>query len=226
MRLPFSRSQFFDLFGRYNQAWWPVEILLWVVAVALIASIVRGRGRPAWTGSALGLLWAWSAVVYHGIYFTAINPAAWLFAALFLGQAALYWWLGLVGARLETTWESTPRHWLAAVFFAGGLLYPVFSMISGHPWPRLPLFAVPCPTVLLTVGVLLAVTPPVPLTALVGPVIWSFVGGSAAIALGVAPDFTLLAGGVVLIVLALRRRRQSPRRDRRRQVDAGTLHPS
>jgi hypothetical protein len=35
---------------------------------------------------------AWSAVAYHIMFFTRINPAAWLFAAIFLLQAAQLRW--------------------------------------------------------------------------------------------------------------------------------------
>ena len=31
----------------------------------------------------LATLWIWNAVAYHALLFTRINPAAWLFAALF-----------------------------------------------------------------------------------------------------------------------------------------------
>ena len=34
--------------------------------------------------------WLWAGLVYHAWFFTAINPAAWLFAALFVAQGVLF----------------------------------------------------------------------------------------------------------------------------------------
>ena len=45
--------------------------------------------------------WAWSALAYHVAFFTRINPAAWLFAALFIAQAVLFFRVGVVQRRLS-----------------------------------------------------------------------------------------------------------------------------
>jgi len=50
--------------------------------------VQRGSGRAI--GWLLAAFWAWMAVAYHFAYFTRINPAAWLFGALFLVEAALF----------------------------------------------------------------------------------------------------------------------------------------
>jgi uncharacterized membrane protein YphA (DoxX/SURF4 family) len=54
---------------------------------------------------------------------------------------------------------------------------------------------------IFTFGVLLLTTDRIPRWLLIIPVIWSFVGGSAAFLLGVAPDWLLLVSGVMTIVL-------------------------
>ena len=45
--------------------------------------------------------WAWSALAYHVAFFTRINSAAWVFAALFLSQAVLFFRVGVVQRRLS-----------------------------------------------------------------------------------------------------------------------------
>ena len=59
-----------------------------------------------------------------------------------------------------------------------------------------------------------------PLLAIV-PVLWGFIGGSAAVLLDVPTDYVLLAGGALLAFAALTRRGQdggpSPRNSRRSQ---------
>ena len=63
----------------------------------------------------------------------------------------------------------------------------------------MPTFGVPCPTVLLTAGFLLAATPSAARVALVVPVVWSFLGGSAAFLLGIWADLALPLAGAALL---------------------------
>ena len=70
----------------------------------------------------------------------------------------------------------------------------------GHAYPASPTFGVPCPTVMLTIGLLLTAPARLPWQIVVVPIVWSFLGGSAALLLGVATDYVLLVAGVVLVV--------------------------
>jgi Family of unknown function (DUF6064) len=200
MHLPFTNAQFFDLFGAYNSTLWPAALVLWVLTLAAVVQIMRGRAGAVGLGALAALHWAWSGVVYHAAYFTAINPAAWIFAALFGAEALAWLWLGPIRRRLAFDWGASPRHVLAAVFLVYALIYPALGPITGHALPRTPLFAVPCPTAIFTAGVLLALVRPAPRWLFVVPIVWSVIGGSAAVTLGVAPDFMLLAAGAVLLV--------------------------
>lgn len=97
INMPFAREQFFARFERYNVDLWPAQVVL--DAVALVVLVLIHRGRPAggrWVAGALALLWAWVAIAYHFAYFTAINPAAWVFAAVFLLGALSLTWVGVV----------------------------------------------------------------------------------------------------------------------------------
>jgi hypothetical protein len=68
---------------------------------------------------------------------------------------------------------------------------------------------VPCPTTILTDGLLLMSAGPRWRLAAVVPLVWSVVGGSAAILFGVTPDYALLAGGAVLAIDLGRRGRRT-----------------
>jgi hypothetical protein len=83
-----------------------VAVALWLCAAAVAVTHWRGRGDHR-TFGALALLWAWSAVAYHAAYFTRINPAAWLFASLFLAEAALLAHESLVARRLRFASRQT-----------------------------------------------------------------------------------------------------------------------
>jgi hypothetical protein len=65
------------------------------------------------------------------------------------------------------------------------------------------MFAVPCPTVLFTAGVLLAVRPAVSRWLYLIPVAWSVIAGSAAILFEVTPDLALFAAATVMVLDAL-----------------------
>jgi hypothetical protein len=202
--LPFTAGEFLDVFGRYNLALGPGVVILWVMTLALIVEVVRGRSRPLWLSGLLALHWAWSGIAYHAAFFSRINPAAWLFAVGFLAQACAFAWVGMVQRRLTLDCGRTRRHALAGLFLLYSLAYPVLVVASGHRFPNAPAFAVPCPTTLFTAGILLATASPVPRWLLVVPVLWSLIGGSAALLLGMAPDLMLFVAGASLVVRALK----------------------
>jgi hypothetical protein len=93
VNLPFTVPEFFEVFARYNQAVWPIQIMFVVIAVvAAIAVWAQPVRYSRVVLLILAALWAWIGVVYHAMFFRSINPAAALFAALFIAQAASVCW--------------------------------------------------------------------------------------------------------------------------------------
>ena len=222
MRLPFTRAQFLDVFAAYNGALWPAVVALWLTAAFLTVGML-GRRPPGGRSVAayLSLLWLWNAVVYHGLFFRRINPAALGFAILFAVEGAIFAGLAVfarglrpaahaprpVGARpsLVASWRAAA----GAAFLVAALVYPFAAAAAGERWPALPTFGVPCPTVLFTVGVFLRRDFPVREIVSAIPFLWSVFGGSAAVLLGMAPDYALwLAGIAILADVAGKRRRR------------------
>ena len=199
MSLPFTRAQFFDVFAAYNTSLWPFAMALWLLTVGAVVILGRGnRGAGRLFSLLLAIHWAWAALAYHVAFFSSINPAAWLFAALFLVQAALFMWFGVLRANLRCSPGQSFRHYVAWIFVGYSLLYPAIVWAEGNAYPRLPTFGVPCPTTVLTIGFLLAADPPVPRVLPLIPIVWAFIGGSAAFLLGVHADVMLLAAGICL----------------------------
>jgi hypothetical protein len=215
--MPFTHDQFLDLFGVYNSQLWVAVLALWLVSAAAIVAYFRGQLTVVLAAALLAVHWAWSGVVYHGIYFTRINPAAWLFAALFVVEAGLFVRYAASSRRLThmAHGRRVGRQWVADVFLVGALVYPGLVLVTGHTMPRAPLFAVPCPTMLVTAGLLLAMGTSVPRGLSVAPILWAAVGGYAAVAFGVLPDYLLFAAGLALVVAALAPGRLSHRRSDR-----------
>jgi hypothetical protein len=201
--LPFSHDAFLDVFAVYNRTWWPVAVVLWIATLVAIVQLVRDRARGAGLAALLAVHWAWSGVAYHARAFAAINPAAPLFAVLFLVQALAFVWSGVIRGRLAFAWGGSWRHRLAALLLLAAIAYPGVAWVTVNAWPRVPTFGVPCPTTLFTAGCLLAAVPPVPRRLLVIPVLWSLVGGSAALLLGIRIDLMLFVAGAGLSVLVV-----------------------
>jgi Family of unknown function (DUF6064) len=198
MRLPFTDQQFFDVFGSYNAASWPIVVGLWLATIACAAGFVRGSVQSVALSTLAAAHWLVSGVVYHALFFTTINPAAWWFAGLFMLEAAAFVWFGIVRRSLVFHRERTTLHGIALAFVAYSLAYPFLVMLSGHFPPRAPLFAVPCPTTVFTTGLLLTARPARAALVIV-PTIWAVIGGTAAFAFGMTPDLVLFAAAICLI---------------------------
>ena len=206
MPLPFTHAQFLDVFGAYNAALWPVAAALWIATAVVAVQVLRRRADVRTLAALLAFHWAWSGVAYQLIYFAPINPAARIFAALFLVQAAAFAWYGLTRGRLAAAGSPTPFRIAGLVLIAASLAYPALSLLAGMAWPRAPLFAVPCPTTLFTAGVLLSAPPPVPQWLFAVPVLWAVIGGSAALALSVTPDLMLFGAALLMALRAAAQR--------------------
>jgi hypothetical protein len=155
---------------------------------------------------ALAFMWAWTGVVYQGLFFSQINPAAIAFAAMFLVQAGI---LGGASTTLRFADARPVDAIIGALFIVYALiLYPVIGYWTGHSYPVAPVFGVtPCPVTIFTFGLLMQTAGRPPWLLVAVPVIWSLIGGSAAFLLGVVQDWVLLLSGfVVLARFAVRRR--------------------
>ena len=148
--------------------------------------------------------WVWSAVAYHVAFFTRINPAAWVFAALFLVQAALLFWSGVVRGRLSFAPRRNAWAPVAWVLVAYSLAYPAINAVQHLSVSRIPTFGVPCPTTIFTAGMLMLATPRSWRLSIV-PVMWSVIGGSAAFLLGVYADYALPLAGIALAIFSTQR---------------------
>ncbi len=207
MSIPFSGDQFLQVFGDYNTAIWPMQFVLLGVAVGAIQlSAASARRETRVPALLLSSLWLWSGAVYHLIFFRRINPAATAFGALFLVQAVL---LLLAAGRgdLVFRFQRTRAGWIGLALIGYSLIvYPASSLVAGHHYPNIPTFGAPCPLTIFTLGLVLWNVRPTPLYVIVLPVIWSAIGASASLSLGMAEDIALPFAGILALVTLIRRR--------------------
>lgn len=209
--LPFTVEQFIGVFASYNKAIWPAQILAYFIGGLAVALVFRKAKRSDQIiAGVLAAMWAWTGIVYHLTFFTAINKMAYGFGALFVVQAAAMVYSGVYQGRIAFNFNAGPAGWTGVAFvFYAAALYPLLGLATGHAPSELPMFGVtPCPVTIFTFGMLLLTGQPVPRLLLVIPVIWSLVGGSAAILLGVPQDWLLLVSGAVSVLLLARRDRK------------------
>jgi hypothetical protein len=212
VRLPFTIAQFLSVFRTYNEAVWPLQWVLYglaLVALLLLCLPVRHAGR--YISAILAFLWAWMAVMYHWLHFAPINPAATLFACLFLVEAGVLSWVGSAHGGLCFGWPGGARGMVGVllVLYALGI-YPVLNAWLGHTYPASPTFGLPCPTTIFTLGLLCFLALPFSRWILVVPIFWAVVGSTAALWLAVPQDLGLLVAGLAGVALAMRRQRTEP----------------
>lgn len=198
--LPFTVEQFFSVFAAYNQAIWPAQVVAYLAGAAAVWAIAsRHRRAGSAAAAVLGILWLWNGLAYHLAFFAAINPAAYGFAALFVLQGALFIGHGVIGNGLSFAKPFDRRSALGILLCAyAGFFYPALGYLLGHAWPYAPMFGVaPCPTTIFTFGILMLAAGPLPVWLVAIPVVWSAIGGTAAVLLNVPEDFGLLASGIL-----------------------------
>jgi hypothetical protein len=181
-QFPFTQLQFLEVFSRYNLEVWPAQVILYLLAAAAIICTIKKSGTSdRIIFGILGFLWLWMGLVYHILFFSSINQAAYLFGILFIVQAIILWYSGIIR-------QATGFHVARDGFSAAGflfviyalVLYPVIGTVAGQAYPHLPTFGLPCPTTIFTFGIFLLADRRLPLYLVAIPLLWSFVGLSAA----------------------------------------------
>jgi hypothetical protein len=204
--VPFDAAQFFAVFTSYNIAVWPAQIPLGLAGLGAVALAARGRpGAGRAISILLGGLWLWMGAVYHLGFFRSINPAAAVFGVLFLLEGVLLLAVGGWQGRLRIAWRPGIAGIAGAGMIAYALVvYPLVGYGLGHRYPAAPTLGVPCPTTILTLGLLAWAAPPRPWAVLAIPLAWSAVAVVAAVQLGVLEDLGLVVAGLVLCLLTMR----------------------
>jgi hypothetical protein len=214
MEIPFTVEQFFDVFGTYNAAIWPIQVLAYVLGIVALALAIReGKLSARIVSGILSFFWIWMGVFYHILYFRDINPSAWIFGIFYLLQGLLFLLAGTIFGRLAFRFNLAPFPIIGGCFILYAMVfYPLLGVTFGHSYPRAPMFGVaPCPTTIFTFGILLLATKPVPAYLLVIPLLWSFLGMSAAVNLRVPQDYGLVVAGVLGTALILIQNRKTKR---------------
>jgi hypothetical protein len=156
--LLFSPRTYYRMIERHNEAVWPAQLLTIALGVGILGALRRPSARQGRliTG-VLALLWTWVAWAFLLRRYATINWGIKYIAPLFLLEALLLVWWGVVSGKLSFAVRAGVGGRLgAALLVLGVVLYPALARISGRPWQQAEVFGIaPDPTVIATVGLLL-----------------------------------------------------------------------
>lgn len=210
MKTPFTVEQFLEVFRNYNNTVFPMQIVFYLSSfVAIYLSFKPASKSDKTISGVLAFLWIWMGVVYHLIFFTTINKAAYLFGAIFILQGILFLTLGVLKNALSFGFRSDTYGIMGIVLILFALIvYPVLAYSFGHIYPNSPTFGLPCPTTIFTFGLLLLSDKKCPVAILIIPFIWSLIGFTAAFNFGILEDTGLLISGLLTLLMLLIRNRK------------------
>jgi Family of unknown function (DUF6064) len=214
--LLFSPRTYYRLFELYNLAIWPAQVLAFALGLAILVLWRRGGIRQGRAIAAiLAACWLFVAWAYLLKRYDTINWAARYFAVGFAVEALLLAWTGIVRGRLAPGGgEDAISRIGLGVFILALAGWPLIGPLLGRAWQQAEIFGVcPDPTVVATLGVLLAADRPHWL-GLVVPLTWCAIGGATLWAMESpdAPVMPLVAAVVVVLMggKTLQSRRGAP----------------
>jgi hypothetical protein len=211
MKIPFTTEQFFAVIEKYNQAFFPAQlifILLGIISVIFLHS--KKASKNQLIGGFLGVLWVWTGIAYHFAFFTEINKAAFLFGGLFVLQGIFFFIETFSRKKLEFEFRGKPMEYVAYFFLIFGIvIYPILLFFLENSLETTITLGLPCPSTILTFGFFMLTSPKLSKYLLVIPALWTIVGTSAAINFGVYPDYLMpIAALIAIIYLVVRKERR------------------
>lgn len=223
MDLPYTREQFFDVFGAYN-AWLGVWGDAALGASLLAAAMVLAHRGLLKRGGLFLLvgLWTLTGAGYHIAFFAEINPVAIGFGVAFLLQAALLILTAALARPNQKIQWSTWQTWAGmVVIIYAALLYAGLGQLLGRHISHAPrLGSSPCPTVIITLGCIIVAR--LPRYLLVVPVCWAVIGTSAVWLFGVYEDVGLPVAAALAILVSVFR--QPVQRDPSQEPQTNVEH--
>ncbi|MFN3844235.1 MAG: DUF6064 family protein [Paracoccaceae bacterium] len=202
--MPFTIDEFLAVFAAYNAAIWPFQIGAYGLGlIAAAALVVQSHALMRLGLAGLAVLWAVNGIGYHLMFFAPINPIAPIFAAFFVLQAVLLLASAIQPGDLRLSLRRDLQSVVGLMTIVYALaIYPVLGVWAGHGLMAGPMFGVaPCPTTIFTLGILMIARGRWVVWLSIIPILWSLIGLSAALQLGIPEDLGMPIAGAMLAAL-------------------------
>ena len=207
--LLFSPRTYYRMFELYHEAIWPAQLIVLALVVVIIVLLWRNDERSGVAIAALlAVGWIWVAVMFHLRSYASINWAARYFAGLFVAEAVLLVWYGVVRRRLWFARSAAGSRWLApALFIVAALLPSLAGRAADRTWSQVEVAGLtPDATAVATLALLLLATPRAPRVLLLAPLVWCVVGGATLVAMESGEGWVLIGAGVAGVAEIVRQR--------------------
>jgi hypothetical protein len=212
MNLKFSFDEFMAMLADYNDAIWPLQIIVYLVTIAILVMMfmkIRHTGKiiAAW----LGILWIWVGIVFNLIYFSRVTQGGFVFGVIFIIQGLIFLYSSVarndLAFQLNSGWKALAGLIIMLYALIG---YPALEYAWGRGYPELlPFGLAPCPLTVFTLGLLLLSVNKIPFYLVIIPVLYSF-GGIIPVSLGIKEDIGLVISGLLVLILWLLQRKNRP----------------
>jgi hypothetical protein len=189
--------------SRYNLTFWPIQIGAYILGiVVVILAIVNGGYSNRIISAILALFWLWVGVVFNLLYFSPLFPMAISFVFLFVLEAGILTFTGVIKGTLSFKFKADLRGIIGALFVIYSMAgYPMIENLLGHEYPNLLLFGlVPCPMTVFTLGIFLWSDKRPNWYIFTVPILYSLTG-VVPIMIGIVEDIGLVASGLITILL-------------------------
>jgi hypothetical protein len=199
--LLFSARTYYRLFERYNREVWPLHVAALAIGALILFRLLRGRAMAM----TLAAIWLWVAWAFHWKRYSTIQIAAKWFAVLFVIEALLFVWLGVVRDRFRpSAGRRLTRQTGIALFVFALFAQPLIGVLAGRSWMSIEIFGIaPDPTVVATLGIVLFARDRVRESLLIVPLLWCGISGATLWTLHAPDAFVLPVAALVAVIAAL-----------------------
>jgi len=196
-----------DQIGAYNNATFPMQIIMVVVAVILTYCVFAKPNAKTnkMMKAYLSFIFAWNGIIFFLIFGKEL-PGTFLGAPLCILAAILFAWdifTNKTQFRLpETKWQK----YLTTLLVICALSYPLIGLPIGHYYPKTCTFGVmPCPTTVFALALLTAAIPKVDKKVCILLLVWALPAfGKCLGALNLYEDCVVFWTGIYALIMLIK----------------------
>lgn len=209
MKTPFTTGQFLGIFESYNNTVFPAQFFFILAGTVCLILLLKAKIYANLLTSIFHiLLWAWTGIVYHILFFSEINKPAYIFGGLFILQSLFLAYESFISKRIIYEAPAGSKKIIPLILVLTGLfIYPMISFLMKGEAVLTITPGLPCPGIIISFGLLLFTEKRIPRYLFIIPCLWALLGISAAINFGIIQDFLLPVAALISILCLIRRRR-------------------